>query len=936
MSFDPDLKGGPLAESTFDLLRAGATLITSTPRLSREVTQAYNQSQLQDGRTSWNTPDVLPYPSWIERIWRAMRSRSDSRTTAPDVALSLSQSRQLWKNIIQQDIRTHGGDTEPLWNINATVRSAMEAWRICQQWHIDFNDFDDFCLTDHLSFARWGKEYQSLCRKRRWLDSYQLPAHITAQIKQGMQADWPHLIWAGFDNLNPQQERLFERLRSAGIRASRLQPGAQPAAQQEFREFETGRDQWLAAAQWAKRRLTGDPRQRIAIVAPELAQSRQDIELEFTRTLCPTHLINPDKYYDRPFHIALGRQLATYPVVRSAINLLNLFTEKPVRFETIACMLIDPWIRGAARDRAQRHRLEYRYRQQFAHETTMRDAWERIIQDTTHPDSDETETTPGLAAIFSRIKPLLIGQGERKTCSEWAEIFTQWLDGFGWPGDETLSSAEHQTVQAFRKEILNLATLDLIKQRTTLGEALSILTERLTTQPFEPESAKVNIEIMGILESSGIQFDAVWFGNLTEKEWPPRLNKNPFIPASIQTKAGYFKADFKLNQDCAGKLQEQLTRQCREIVFSRIRLEEGVEQPPSPLVQWPEELSAATPLEPSLLERYQQHKPTLEVFEDYNGAPVTTPDIRGGTAVIEDHSACPFRSYAIHRLNARENEYRQPGLDAMGLGILIHRILEKIWRQVKTRKELRTMMRGTGLDPLIMGAIDECSQPGFSQGGLGKGFSEIQTDWLVSLIRQWFEEMEMGRRQDFQVIETEKKYSLELGGLKLSIKVDRIDRLADGSCVLIDYKTGTTGTLSSWVGARPQRPQLPLYALAIIQNSGNNDSIECMAYGRVRHADCNYQGISIHQEFQLDIGEKKPKVVPLEKARVGHRPLSLDWNELLAHWETALGKLAQSFAKGHAEVNPRDLKVCGNCNLLSLCRRHQLAVEPDADTDTPA
>ncbi len=935
MSFDPDLKGNPLAESTFDLLRAGATLITATPRLSREVAQAYNQSQLQDGQTSWNTPDVLPYSSWIERTWRAMRSSSDSQTTAPDVVLSPSQSRQLWKNIIQQDIRAHGGNTEPLWNINATVRSAMEAWRICQQWHIDCNDFDDFCLTDHLSFARWGREYQSHCRERRWLDSYQLPAQLTAQIKPGMQADWPHLIWAGFDNLSPEQERLIERMRSAGIRVSRLQPDAQPAAQQEFMEFETGRDQWLAAAQWAKRRLASDPQQRIAIVAPELAQSRQDIELEFTRTLCPTHLINPDKYYDRPFHIALGRQLATYPVVRSAINLLNLFTEKPIRFEAIACMLIDPWIRGAARDRAQRHRLEYRYRQQFAHETTIHDAWTRIIQDTTHPDSDET--TPELTAIFSRIKPLLIGQGERKTCSEWAEIFTQWLDGFGWPGDETLGSAEHQTVQAFRKEILNLATLDLIKQRTTLGEALSILTERLKTQPFEPESAKVNIEIMGILESSGIQFDAVWFGNLTEKEWPPRLNKNPFIPASMQTKAGYFKADFKLNQDYAGKLQEQLTGQCREIVFSRIQLEEGVEQPPSPLIQWPDQLSAATnPPELSLLEHYQQHKPMLEVFDDYNGVPVTEPYVRGGTAVIEDHSACPFRSYAIHRLNARENEYRQPGLDAMGRGILIHHILEKIWRQVKTLKELRTMMRATEPDPLIMEAINDCSQPVFSQGGLDRGFSEIQTDWLVSLIRQWFEEAEMWRHQDFQVIEMEKKYSLELGGLKLLIKVDRMDRLADGSRVLIDYKTGATGTFSSWVGARPQRPQLPLYALAVIQNSGNNDSIECMAYGQVRHADCIYRGISINQEFHLDTKENKPKVVPLEKARVGHRPLSLDWKELLTYWENVLGKLAQSFAKGHAEVNPRDLKVCGNCNLLSLCRRHELADNPADDTEPAA
>lgn len=930
MSADPDLSGSLLAESMFDLLRDGATLITATPRLSREIVQTYNQNQLQNGLKSWNTPDVLPYPSWIERTWKHLRAGSGNRQAGLDAVLNPSQSRQLWKKIIHRDIQSHGGDTEHLWNINATVRSAMEAWRICQQWNIEYSDFGDFCLTDHRSFSRWAREYQSYSHKRQWLDPYQLPGHIVIRIKQGMQPDLPHLVWVGFDNLNPDQERLIECLRTSGIRVSISKPGSQPAPEQKFLEFESGRDQWLAAAQWAKRMLARDPEHRIAIVAPDLVRSRQDIELEFTRTLCPVSLIDPEKYHDRPFHIALGKQLAAYPVVRSAINLLSLFTEKPVRFEAIARMLIDPWTRGATREMAQRHQFEYRYRQQFPHEMKVSDAWTRITGDTTSGDS--TGPAPELIRIFDHLRPLLQWSKQKKPYSEWAGIFTQWLDGFGWPGDETLDSAEHQVVQAFRKEILNLATLDLVEPRTTLAEALSVLNERLATQPFEPESAKVNIEIMGILESAGIQFDAVWFGNLNEKEWPPRLNKNPFIPAALQAEAGYFKADFDRNRDYASDLQRQLTNQCREIVFSRPRFEEEVEQSPSPLVSWPTASSDAAPPDPSLFDHYQRHKPLLDVFEDRIGIPIMTPDVRGGTAIIENYSACPFRSYAIHRLNARENEYRQPGLDAMGRGALVHRILEKIWKQVKTLENLRAM-GPTSLERLIVEVVDDCSRSGLNQSGFGRGFHKVQTRWLTSLMHQWFN-TELARSQDFQVAETEKKYLLKLGGLELFIKVDRIDRLANGSCVLIDYKTGMTSSLSAWIGERPEHPQLPLYALAIIRDSGNKDIIECMAYGRVRHADCGYQGISISHEF--DTKTREPRVVPLSQARLGGKPLSFSWSDLLDHWNARLEQIAQSFSEGQAEVNPRDSEVCKNCNLTGLCRRHEFNENPDPDTGLAA
>ena len=936
---DSDPGSGLVDDSTFDSLRDGATLITATPRLSREIVEAWNRRQLQNGLTVWDTPDVLPYPSWVERTWKRLRAHSGNRQIQPEVVLSSSQSRRLWKKIIHRDIQSNSEDTAPLWNINATVRSAMEAWRICQQWSIDCADFGDSCLPDHHSFSGWAEAYRSYCHQRQWLDPHQLPGHIVTCIKQDRQPCLPSLVWVGFDHLTPAQENLIQSLRTAGIQVNLLKPDAYVAPQKQYREFDSGRDQWRAAAQWAKCILERNPNRRIAIVTPDLAPSRRDIELEFTRALCPASITRPEKYYDRPFHIALGRQLASYPVIRSAINLLSLFTEKSVRFEAIACMLTDPWTRGAAREMPRRHQLAYRYRRKFAHEIKVCDAWRRISKDASK--GDPPKPAPELARIFRQLEPLLQYAGQKKPCSGWVGTFTQWLDGFGWPGDEPLGSVEYQVVRAFRKEILNLATLDLVESRVTLAEALSILNERLSAQPFEPESAKVGIEIMGILESAGIRFDAVWFGDLNEKEWPPRLNKNPFIPATLQVQAGYFKADFGLNHAHAGDLQRQLTRQCREIVFSRPRFEEEVEQSPSPLVSWPDPSSDAAALEPSLFERYRQYRPALEVFEDPIGLPVADPKIRGGMAVIKDYSDCPFRSYAIHRLGAKEYEYPQPGLDAMGRGALIHEILERIWRQIETLANLRALAQGE-FERLIERVIDNCNQSAVRKSGLGAGFHEAQARWLKDLIRQWCE-VELARNHDFRAIAIEKEYLLKLGGLELSFKVDRIDRLADGSFILIDYKTGMTHGLSNWVGERPRQPQLPLYALALLADYGHETPVEAMVYGRVRHADCGYHGIAIEHEF-VEAGNRqgksqgKPQVTPLPQALKGLRnkipPSSR--SELLDYWKVQLERIARSFAAGRAEVDPRESTVCRNCNLTGLCRRHESGENPDLEMDSTA
>ena len=64
-------------------------------------------------------------------------------------------------------------------------------------------------------------------------------------------------------------------------------------------------------------------------------------------------------------------------------------------------------------------------------------------------------------------------------------------------------------------------------------------------------------------------------------------------------------------------------------------------------------------------------------------------------------------------------------------------------------------------------------------------FAEIEKQRLVRLARAWLEQEKL--RASFSVVATEDKRRVEIGGLVLTTRLDRVDQLADGQRIVIDY-----------------------------------------------------------------------------------------------------------------------------------------------------
>jgi ATP-dependent helicase/nuclease subunit B len=173
-------------------------------------------------------------------------------------------------------------------------------------------------------------------------------------------------------------------------------------------------------------------------------------------------------------------------------------------------------------------------------------------------------------------------------------------------------------------------------------------------------------------------------------------------------------------------------------------------------------------------------------------------------------------------------------------------------------------------------------------------------------------------RPAFSVRFAEQGAKFAIGGLDITLQPDRIDELATGGSLIIDYKLGASHRPRQWLDVRPgrpRRPQLPLYALA--QEQGVN----ALAFAVLSPGKVEYRGWSSEPGIAFGVN-----VYP---GGVRRRPTDPEnWPSLFQHWQITLTQLAQQFVAGAATVDPLP-QECSTCHLRMLCRVHERTLDTD-------
>ena len=826
---------------------ARITVVTPNPRLSRVLTSEFDSFQAAKGLTVWEAPDILPFGAFVERLWEdALYSELGDKLP---LLLTPAQEQLLWERILE------GSD---LLIRPQAATQCRDAWGLLHQWRVGAGRGNE----DHSAFSEWAKQYQE--ETLGDVDSARLPDLVAGLLDKLKK---PKLLVAyAFDIMPPQTAEFLRHFEFVEVK-----PQAVPGASIRT-SFASAKEELETAAKWARARLE-EGRARIGVVVPQLETRRKEAVRVFSRVMQPgCHLPGAQKA-PLPFNVSLGEPLSNYPLVDAALTLLE-FSFHPMDFQRVSGLIGSPFIAGSETEMARRATLDVRLRRNL--EATV--ALPKLIA--------FAEPCPLLRQALEKVFAAA-GEAGEKAPSEWARHFSALLEAAGFPGERALDSEEFQARAKWHEVLGEFARLERISKRLSHQKALSILKAICADTLFQPESPDAPIQVLGVFESAGLRFDCLWVSGLTDEAWPLAARPNPFIPVALQKKAGLPQASAEGSLEFGRRITQEWAGSAREVVFSWPAKEEDRDLAPSPLILEIPASSLSVPDYPRYRDLLFASK-KLESFEDSKAPPVAAKQVRGGTRVLADQAACPFRAFARWRLAAEELEEPAPGLDARQRGALLHDLMKHLWGFLKNSASLRH-----DLEP----AIASAAAAAVKENGLEGRFAELERERLARLAREWLEIEK--KRGGFQVVFIEQKQTIAVAGLEFSGRIDRMDRLEKGGHALIDYKTGQA-TRNAWLGERPDDPQLPLYAVSA------SERIDAVAFARLNPGEMAFRGFS-----------KEKNILPKVELR-------RDWRGLLDQWREETKKLGAAFAAGDARVDPKyALKTCRLCDLQTLCRVYE-------------
>lgn len=884
-----------MEERVIAAMEAGETVVTATRRLARAWRQAYAEHQQAAGRACWDTPSVLPWDAWLQTLWEEAQFAHGDGTGA---LLSRDQVAAVWQRVIADS------DLD-LMDVSAAARGADEAWRLLHAWDLDLPGAAGHWGEDVAAFVGWAEAFRRECRRHGWLDPARLPDRLAEWIGRGELPMPAAVTLAGFDELTPQQARLLEAAAGAGVRVVQAPLPDEPGTARRV-TCHDDEDELARAAGWARRHLESRPEARIAVVVPALAARRAHVRRVFDDVLQPRALLADASPRQPAYNMSLGRPLSAYPLVRAALRVLDLLAGRSDLAE-LGALLRSPFVTGGDREAPGRAALDARLRRRGEPVVWLVDVLQALRSGS---GGDEAAEAATLAPDFAQaVQRLFVHQREaagRRLPGDWAMLFSRALQTSGWPGERGLDSAEYQQLRAWEELLDRFAGLDAVAGAMDRPEALAALRRLAADTVFQPRTPARRLQVVGPLEALGQRFDHVWIAGLDDDIWPPPPRPNPWLPASLQREHGLPHASAAREREYTGRLTAHLLATAPDVVVSHARWDGDRERAASPLVAGLPELEPALVAEADihLLRNVISTADTQERIQDLAGPPLAAQRAPGGAGALGSQAACPMQAFGRYRLQARALERPRLGVDARERGQLLHRALELFFARHDSAAALAALGAG-GRES----AARACAETAVAELArrrprtFTERFRAIETDVLAALLVDWL--AVEAQRSPFRVQAREWGTAVTLAGAEFRVKLDRVDELADGRRLVVDYKTGRVGS-RDWDGERPRQPQLPLYALTQPEGGLAGVAFACIRPGTAGFAGC------------VEEGAELPGVKP--------EP-SDDWCRRLREWRIVLGDLAAAYVAGAAAPDPRGRDVCDTCDLHGLCRIAEIRAE---------
>ena len=881
---------GPVSEPEREIaewLRNDGLVVTASERAARALTARYHLARRAEGLAAWPAPNILDWQSFLRGTWK---DRANSDTADDRLLLDSLQEQSIWVQIAGSEQHMATLLEGPL---NRMAGLAMEAHKLLCSYAPEFLRLAARTgwQQDAANFSTWLTAFDESCRAASVLSPARLPLELIRSLESESPtaAQRPRLLLAGFDRILPIQRRLFDAWGSWQEASAN-----DPASDVRFYQAADTQSELIACALWCEQQLAANPQSNLLVITQDISKRRGEIERAFL------NYASSDANASAPlFEFSLGIPLGQVPLARGA-HLLLRWLSNPLAEHELDWLLSS----GQLATDAQESITAQAYMRALRGRGLERPQWTLNAFLAQPPNT----TLPPMWVARLRESQRRLAEYSRLDRSplDWAELVPQLLQASGWPGARPLSSAEFQTLHRWEQCVESCASLGFDGRRASWPAFLSVLACALDETLFAPESRNAPIQIAGPAESAGLTADAIWFMGATEDAWPTAGATHPLLPLEIQRDFAMPHATSQLDWELSKAITTRLRSSAPEICFSFATQNEDVESRPSRLIA--QFAGIAQPLPAALFAPDPQV--SLAVFIEDDLPPAFPPGpVEGGSRVLTSQSQCAFKAFATARLAAEGWQAAEAGLTAAQRGQLLHAVLHAVWAGpplgIRTLAELRALTDPTGfVAGHVSRAVQQALRPSVRER-MPKRYLELEEIRLARLVREWLD-YEI-TRLDFEVLETEATRTIHIAGLTFDLRLDRVDRLNDGTLLVIDYKTGSV-TTKSWEPPRPDDVQLPLYAGFAL---APEEQLGGLAFAKVRSGE---------QSFSGHVLDARATLLPCLNGTSSLVKNSLTVEKLI-DWKQQIEALAHDFLAGRAIVDPREYpKTCERCGLETSCR----------------
>jgi probable DNA repair protein len=860
---------------------AAQTILVPNAELAAALIDAVERAQVAAGRRIWATPRIRDFRGWL-RERHAERQLQDA--SLPRV-LSDIEERELWRSVIL-DSDAGQAFLEPA----GAARAARRARRAMADYGIPATALADYATEESLALLNWNRRFDERCRDLRCIAPDQLLGRTRAESKR--------LVWIDSPMWLPVARRWLESNGTAT-----LAPEAVAGSTPPRRLRATAPAAELAAiAEWARAHLDSEPGFRAWICVPDLALRRAEVQDALDAELAPQRFSLADRETAGIHALAGGTALADYAPVRAALNALSATVGRP-SFEEFSALLRMPELQPSFAEAAAAARLDLALRSRGPSEAGL-DEWMRLAADVARDELIGPVTA--LRRLREFLHALEAGRADH-SFSRWVSIWVTAFERGPWADRHRWSSTEFQSAERFRELLAALATADALLGARSAASAARLLGRAARDTAFQPQTGVPPIWVSGQVMDPWLAYDGLWVAGCSEDRWPPPLDPIPLLPVRLQREHGVIAAGVESQLQFARNLQQRWQWRARSSVFSCADPGDGRSTAMSPLLPAGRAPDLAAPPTQPHWRALAGRAPRLESLTDEQAPAFAAPERTRGVATLRAQSQCAFRGFAETRLRTGTLMRPVPGFNPRERGDMLHHALETLWSELRTSARLEHMAPALR-EVLVRGSVERAIARQCARRDPGGRWRQRELPRMAALLDTWLRTELL--REPFEVEGLEQgERTARYGGLEFSVRIDRVDRLADGGRVLIDYKTGAAA--ADWRGDRPENPQLPIYALL------QPESLVAVAYGRVNAGECSF----VAEAARGGIFAPRSRRSPLEGMP--------DFAALVALWARRIERIAAQFAAGNAQVAPTP-RACASCRLQGLCRV-PTALEGDAD-----